>query len=280
MSRSEFEIGRTNTLPVLSIGGRGALLGSANHSVLLPDHEIGCALEPGQAVEVFVYTTNQGPLATFASPALQLGSFAYLPVVEVNEFGAFVDWGLPKDLLVPFGNQYAPMEQGRSYVVGLRLHRKTMRLVGTTVLSGLFDDDVHGLSPGDEVDLMVYGRIDQGYQVIVAGRHAGLVYRDQAFRRLRIGDTLRGWVDRVRPDHRLDIVLQRPGGAGTDDACAAVLAALDANGGALPLHDKSPPTEIKRRLNMSKKAFKKAVGRLYKNRLIELGDKEIRRSNG
>jgi predicted RNA-binding protein (virulence factor B family) len=273
------EIGRRNTLSVHSLSDRGALLGDGDAQVLLPAHEIACALEPGQPLEVFVFTTNQGPTATLATPALELGGFAYLEVLEVGEHGAFVDWGLPKDLLVPFGNQYAPMEPGRRYVVGLRLHRKTMRLVGTTVLSGLFDDEVDHLSPGDEVDLMVYGRIDQGYQVIVNGRHAGLVYRDQTYQRLRYGDTLRGWVDRVRTDHRVDIVLQRPGRAGTDDACSAILGAIDEAGGRLPLHDGSSPAAIKQRLQMSKKAFKKAVGRLYKARLIELDDQGIRRKS-
>ncbi len=271
------QIGHTQALPVLAADERGALLGDEHTQVLLPAQEIAFDVVPGELIEVFVYTTNQGPMATLATPALELGGFAYLPVVEANEFGAFVDWGLPKDLLVPFGNQYEPMEPGRSYVVGLRLHLKTMRLVGTTVLSGLFDDDVSGLNPGDPVDLMVYGRIEQGHQVTVAGRHAGLIYRDQTYRRLKNGDTLKGWVDRVRDDHRLDIVLQRPGRAGTDDASAAILAAIDANGGSLPLHDKSSPVAIQRRLHMSKKAFKRAVGRLYKARLIELSDEGIRR---
>jgi predicted RNA-binding protein (virulence factor B family) len=279
MEAPVIEIGRHNTLTVRSLDERGALLGAGDEQVLLPASEIEFELQPGQEIEVFVYTTNHGPTATLSPPALELGGFAWLEVVAVGEHGAFVDWGLPKDLLVPFGNQYAPMEQGRRYVVGLRLHRKTMRLVGTTVLSGLFDDDVSRLNPGDPVDLMVYGRIDQGYQVIVAGRHAGLVYRDQAYRTLRYGDTLRGWVDRVRDDHRLDIVLQRPGRAGIDDACSAILAAIDAADGTLPLHDKSSPEAIQRQLQMSKKAFKKAVGRLYKARLIELDDQGIRRKS-
>lgn len=271
------DVGRFNTLPVLHLVDQGAVLGDQDEQILLPAREIPCQLRDGEELRVFVYTTRQGLTATLQEPMVQLGGFAFLEVVDVNDYGAFVDWGLPKDLLVPFGNQYGPMKKGQRYVVGLRVHAKTRRLVGTTVLAGMFDDDVSGLSPGDPVQLMVYGRIEHGYQVIVEGRHAGLVYGDQAFRKLKNGDQLQGWVAEVRDDHRLDITLQRTGRAGTDDACAAILAALDAAGGALPLHDKSSPELIQHRLHMSKKAFKKAVGRLYRNRLIEIADDGIRR---
>jgi len=271
------EIGRFNTLPVLHVVQQGAVLGDEDAQVLLPAREIPCQLQEGEPIQVFVYTNSQGLAATLTEPKLQLGGFALLEVLEVGEYGAFVDWGLPKDLLVPFGNQYRPLKTGERRVVGLRIHLKTQRLVGTTTLSGMFDDDVSGLSPGDAVDLMVYGKIEHGYQVIVAGRHAGLIYGDQTFRRLEHGEQLQGWVAVVRDDHRLDITLQRPGRAGTDDASAVILAALDAAGGSLPLHDKSHPAVIQRRLHMSKKAFKKAVGSLYRNRLIEISEDGIRR---
>jgi uncharacterized protein len=271
------ELGRLNTLPVLQLDERGALLGDPDDPILLPAKEIPCQLEPGQPIEVFVYTTGQGRMATLSKPRVMLGDFAMLEVVEVGDFGAFVDWGLPKDLLVPFGNQYAPMEQGRSYLVGVRLHERTQRLVGSTVLAGMFDDDVSGLETGEAVDLLVYGINERGTQVIVNRRHAGLIYHDQTHRRLRVGDEAKGWVAVVRGDHRLDITLQRPGRAGTDDASSAILAALDAAGGTLPLHDRSTPAAIKRNLHMSKKAFKKAVGQLYRNRIIELVPGGIRR---
>ncbi len=271
------EIGRFNTLPVLHLVQQGAVLGDEDAQVLLPAREIPCQLKEGEPIRVFVYTNAQGLAATLTEPKLQRGGFAVLEVLEVGDYGAFVDWGLPKDLLVPYGNQYRPLKAGERCVVGLRVHLKTQRLVGTTTLSGMFDDDVSGLSPGDEVELLVYGKIEQGYQVIVAGRHAGLIYSDQTFRRLSYGEQLQGWVATVRDDHRLDITLQRPGRAGTDDASAAILAALDEAGGSLPLHDKSHPAVIQRSLHMSKKAFKKAVGKLYRNRLIELHPDGIRR---
>jgi len=271
------EIGCFNTLPVLHVVQHGAVLGDEDAQVLLPAREIPCQLKEGEPIRVFVYTNSQGLAATLTEPKLQLGHFALLEVLEVGDYGAFVDWGLPKDLLVPFGNQYRPLKAGERCVVGLRVHLKTQRLVGTTTLAGMFDDDVSGLSPGDAVDLMVYGKAEHGYQVIVAGRHAGLIYGDQTFRRLEYGEQLQGWVAVVRDDHRLDISLQRPGRGGTDDASAVILAALDDAGGSLPLHDKSHPAVIQRRLHMSKKAFKKAVGSLYRNRLIEITPEGIRR---
>ena len=273
------ELGRMNTLPVLSVDQRGVLLGTDQDHVLLPAREAPIQPAPGETLEVFVYTTSDGPMATLLEPKAAVGGFALMEVVEVGDFGAFMDWGLPKDLLVPFGNQYGPMEKGRSYVVGVRLHERTRRIVGATVLSGMFDDDVSQLEAGQQVELMVYGQNERGIQVIVNGRHAGMVYHDRAYRRLRTGEQLEGWVDRVRPDHRLDITLHRPGRAGTDDASSTILEALDAAGGELPLHDKTPPAIIQRRLGMSKKAFKKAVGRLYRNQIIELVPGGIRRKS-
>ena len=271
------DIGTHNTLPVLSVEPRGALLGSQADHALLPSSEMPQDLAPGHTLRVFVYTTPRGRMATLLEPRAIVGGFALMKVIDVGEHGAFVDWGLPKDLLVPYGNQYEPMKLGRRYVVGVKIHPRTDRLVGTTVLSGMFDDDVSGISPGDEVSLLVYGRTDRGTQVIVDRRHAGLVYHDQTFQRLRHGQELTGWVALVREDHRLDITLQRPGRVGMDEACNTILAALDAAGGQLPLHDKSSPDQIARTLHMSKKAFKKAVGRLYRNRLIELEAQGIRR---
>ncbi len=272
------EIGRHNTLPVLRIEDRGALLGSEDQWAILPRREIAEDLEPGHTLRVFVYTVGDGVLmATTLEPLAAVGDFAYLQVVDVNEHGAFVDWGLPKDLFVPFGNQYAPMEKGASYVVGVRVHHRTQRVVGASVLAGMFDDDISRLSPGDKVDLLVYGYNEHGIQVIVNRRHAGLVYHDQTFARLKPGDELEGWVSVVRDDHRLDISMQRPGRGGVDDACTRILAALDAAGGELPLHDKSRPESISRALQMSKKVFKQAVGRLYRNRRIELIEGGIRK---
>jgi predicted RNA-binding protein (virulence factor B family) len=270
------EIGRYNTLPVLSIRREGVLLGTEDDHVLLPAREVAEELEVGQILRVFVYT-DEGPVATLIEPLTTVGDFAYLEVVDVTEHCAFLDWGLPKDLFVPFGNQYTKMEVGRSYVVGVRVHRRTNRIVAASVLAGMFDDDVSHLAPGDEVDLLVYGRNERGTQVVVNRRHAGLVYHSETYRTLRPGHALKGWVARVRGDHRLDITLQRPGRGAVDDARTVILHALAAAGGHLPLHDKSAPDEIRRILHMSKKVFKEAVGGLYKDRLIELGREGIRR---
>lgn len=271
------EIGQFNTLPVLRFRGRQVLLGTHSEYLELPVEEAETRLKVGERLRVFVYTTSEGPVATLREPLATVGQFAFLEVVDVTEHGAFLDWGLPKDLFVPHVNQHEPMRVGQSYVVGLRLHERTQRVVGSSVLMGMFDDDVSALRPAQEVDLLVYGQTDRGVQVIVKGRHAGMIYHDLVYQTLRPGDRLQGWIAWVREDHRLDITLQRPGRGGVKDARARILEALQDAGGELALHDRSSPDEIGRQLQMSKKVFKKAIGTLYKQRVIAITPDGIRK---
>lgn len=265
------EIGRTNTLQVLREVPQGLRLGTDEHNILLPDRYVPPGLVEGDFVEVFVYTDSEDiPVATTLKPLAQIGEFACLRVVDVNQHGAFLDWGLPKDLFLPFGRQHRPLRRGDLAVVGLKLHASTERVIASTTLKGFFDHDVGHLSEGDDVELMVYGFNDLGALVIVNGRHAGLVFKDRIYRRVDYGEVLRGFITRVREDRRLDISLQRPGRAGNNDAEDAILSALHACGGELDLHDKSPPERIRDELGLSKKAFKRAVGSLYRSRAIVL----------
>ncbi|MCP4808871.1 MAG: GntR family transcriptional regulator [Proteobacteria bacterium] len=271
------EIGRYNTLQVLRLTPQGPRLGTEEHNILLPRRFARRNTEEGEWLEVFVYTDSEDiPVATTEKPYATVGEFACLKVVDVNQHGAFLDWGLPKDLFVPFGRQYNPLEVGQHVVVGLSLHDRTERVIGSSRLAGLFDDDVEHLKAGQPVSLLVYGFNERGAQVIVQGRHAGLIFHDRLFKRVRIGDQLDGFIEQVRDDHRLDISLQRAGQDGMDDAQRTVLHALEARDGWLALHDKSPPNAIRDSLGLSKKAFKRAVGSLYKARRITLEDGGIR----
>jgi uncharacterized protein len=271
------EIGRTNNLQVLREVPNGLRMGTEEHNILLPGRYVPLGTREGDFLDVFVYTDSEDiPIATTLVPLAQIGDFACLKVVDVNQHGAFLDWGLPKDLFLPFGRQHRPLHAGDLAVVGIKLHESTERVIASSTLKGFFSDDVSALSNGDEVGLMVYGFNDLGALVIVNGRHAGLVFKDRIFRRLNYGEELRGYITQIREDHRLDISLQRIGRQGNDDAEQAILDALEAGGGVLKIHDKSPPDLIRRKLNLSKKAFKRAVGSLYRARTITLVEGGIR----
>jgi len=271
------EVGRFHRLSVVELVAGGVLLGAGDRDLFLPSHLLEPDVAVGQRVEVFVYTDGEGaPQATTWRPALTLGEIGYLKCVSVTRSGAYLDWGVPKDLYVPPDQQTTRMVEGRRYVVAVCMDRKGERLMGSAHVAEHFDYDVDDVAPGDEVDLLVYGRTEAGIQVVVDRRHRGLVHHSNVYRKLPIGTELRGFVDQVRVDNRLDITLARPGVEGMKDAQAVILAALKAAGGSLPLHDRSAPEAIERALGMSKKAFKRGVGGLYKARKIVIEDGGIR----
>ncbi len=266
----EISIGRHNTLEVMREADPGLYLGSEAETVLLPWRYVPEGTKLGEHLRVFVYTDSEDrPIATTLTPTAVVGEFAYLEVVAVTKHGAFLNWGLAKDLLAPFNEVHDRIEVGRRYVFAIALDGDG-RVTASSKLSRHFDYDVEEVREGDEVDLLVYGHNEVGAQVIVDGRHAGIVYENEAFRLLRYGDNLTGYIKLVRPDNKLDIRLQRIGADATDDAQRIVLEAAKANGGFLALHDKSSPEQIRAQLALSKKAFKRALGALYKARRIEL----------
>jgi hypothetical protein len=253
------------------------LLGAGDDELFLPSHLVPTGAGIGRRIEVFVYADRDGkPQATTRVPAAVLGEFAWLPCVSVTSAGAYLNWGIPKDLYVPPDEQDPPMVEGQRYVACVCLDRKGEKLIGSTRLSKHFDYEVGEVESGDEVDLLVYGRSSAGVQVVVDQRHRGLIHCSDLYRELSVGTELRGFVDGVRHDHRLDIVLTRRGLDGITDAQQVLLQALERAGGSLALHDRSPPAEIERALGMSKKAFKRAAGSLYKQRRIVIDDTGIR----
>jgi predicted RNA-binding protein (virulence factor B family) len=243
--------------------------------VRLPAREAE-GIEVGQELRLFVYDLDGDvPIATRTEPLAVAGQFALLRCVDLSDHGAFLDWGLTKDLFVPWSLQHREMEVGLSYVVYLREDPKTRRPVGTSKLGKHLDYEPN-LDVGAEVALLVFGFNDLGAQVIVDGRYPGIVYASRDMARPHVGDTLPGWVQRVRPDGRIDVSPKPLGRKAAWDAKVVVVAALMAEGGYLPLHDRSDPEAIRGRLGLSKKAFKRAVGELYRARRIALEDEGIR----
>lgn len=271
------EIGKYHTLRAARRIAHGMVLVDAEgDDVLLPKKYLPEGLAPGDAIEVFVYTDSEDwPVATTQRPKASVGQFAYLTVKEVTSFGAFLDWGLDKDLLAPFSEQAHKMERGKAYLVFLLLDEQTGRLIASSKLNKFLETQHIGLEEGQEVDLLIGPETDIGYNAIINHRYRGLLYKSDLFRPLQPGDQCKGYVKTIRPDKKVDLSLQKPGYAQVGPDAEKILQILKKNNGFLGLHDKSGPEEIAARLHMSKKAFKKAVGALYKQRLIRLGEEGV-----
>jgi predicted RNA-binding protein (virulence factor B family) len=274
-------IGIYNNLQVTRFLSFGAFLSDGEEEVLLPGPQIPDGLAVGDELRVFIYKDSEDRLiATVNHPVAVAGQFVALKVVDLTPHGTFVDWGLERDLLIPFGEQQAPMAMGQWVVVHISVHEESRRLMGSTRLDAFFDFEVGGLSPGQEVELLVYDFNMEGARVVIDGKHRGIVYRDQTYRALAAGDCLPGWVQLVRDDGLVDVSLQRPGVDGVEDARSSILRALAEAEGLLPLHDKSSPEDIRQCLGMSKKLFKKAIGGLYRDGEIRIDDDGIRPTQG
>ncbi|GAB4035237.1 CvfB family protein [Spirosoma jeollabukense] len=279
------DIGRINTLTALRETSVGFFLGDLSdrktqdfgNDILLPNKYVPDTLAIDDDIDVFVYTDSEDrPIATTLTPAIQRDEFAALKVVAVSSAGAFLDWGLEKDLLVPHREQSRPMQVGEWYVVFMYLDKSTNRLVGSTKISRFLDPDVHDLVMGDEVQLLAYEPTDLGVNVIINNRYKGLVYANEIFRTVRPGDPLIGYIKNIRDDGLIDVSLQKAGFENVEPNARRILATLKSENGFLPLTDNSPPEEIYKALEMSKKTFKKAIGTLYRERKIVLEEKGIR----
>lgn len=279
--KDELQIGRTCQLKVNRQVEFGFYLdgGEQYGEVLLPNGEIRPDIDVhiGEPLEVFLYLdTQERIVATTHMPLAQVGDFAYLEVAWVNNFGAFLHWGPQKDLFVPFREQKMKMMKGHSYIVHVHLDPETYRIMASAKVEHFLSQDFPPYRTGDQVELLIWQKTDLGLKAIVDGRYGGLLYDTQMFRSLRTGDRVKGYISQVRPDGKLDLSLQCPGQRGVEDFSAQLLRHLQMNGGQTPLGDKSPAEEIYARFGVSKKVFKKAVGDLYRQRLIEISDTGIR----
>jgi predicted RNA-binding protein (virulence factor B family) len=271
------EIGKTGTLTVVRQTSAGFLLKNGPAEVLLPTRLAPDGLEPGQEVTVFIYTDSEDrPIATTQKPLAEVGEFACLKVVDQSPHGAFLDWGLDKDLLVPHAEQHERLVVGQKYVVAVYLDNLTQRVAAASKLGSFFDYDVSALEEGQAVSAVVYAKSERGALVIVDDRYSGMVYTSELFSPVEIGQSLSGHIAKIRDDNKLDIRLRHVGKKGKLDAAEVILAALREEGGVLALGDKSPPDAIIARLGLSKKVFKAAIGGLYKAGKVEPGPTETR----
>ncbi len=233
--------------------------------------------QPGDVIRVFIYTDGRGQLIpTLLTPKAQIGEVAYLKVVSTSKAGAFLDWGLPKDLLVPYSEQKQKMQLGRSYLVRLFLDEDN-RITGSAILDDFIQDEAIYLKAGDAVDLIIADKTDLGFKAIVNHTFWGLLYDNEIFQPLKKGQSCPGYIKRIRDDKRLDLVLNRDNYASKVDQVIAQINQQLQQTGELALNDKSAPDDIYRQFSVSKKVFKQALGRLYKQRQIELTEKGIRR---
>ncbi len=270
------ELGRKNTLKVESIDEEGAWLTAGVERVLLPKREVPASLAAGDRVTAFVYNELAGnPIATLREPLAEVGECALMKVRQVNSYGAFLDWGLFKELLVPPKEQPEPMKVGRRYIVKVRLDRQGRPLGTARIEQSLVNVDVD-LEEGQEVDLLVWRFTPLGAKVIINQRYDGLLYRDEIGDRLNYGDRLTGYVKKLRGDDKIDVTLNRGGRSEIDQARDRIVGAIEAKGGLLPLHDSSSPQEIRAALGLSKRLFKKALGGLYKDGIVELLENGVR----
>ena len=266
------EIGVYHTLSILRDTEPGLFLGDEEgNEVLLPNRYVPKTFELGDNLEVFVYLDNEErPVATTDKPYITKGDFALLRCNQVTKYGAFLDWGLVKQLFCPFKEQVFKMKEGNWYLVRCYEDEETNRLVASSRTNKFLDNSELTVSKFEEVDLIISHPSDKGMNVIVNKKHLGLVYNDDIFKELSIGDRVKGVVKKVRQDNKLDISLGQIGYKSIEPNADQVLKELKDSGGYLSLSDKSSPEEIKDLLQMSKKNFKKAIGTLYKQRLIDI----------
>ncbi|WP_205504138.1 CvfB family protein [Rufibacter psychrotolerans] len=264
-------LGDYNYLEILRELEHGVYLGSDDGDVLLPRKYVPEGSRPGDMVSVFVYRDSEDRLiATTLEPKAKVDQFACLQVRDVNNFGAFLDWGLEKDLFVPYKNQHDALHPGQWTLVYVYLDENSDRLVGSTKLGPFLSYEPITLDEGEEVQLLIGPEKALGYQVIVNNSYLGMLYRNEVFRPLEPGAYTTGYVKKVREDNKLDVSLQKQGYDEVEQAAQTILQKLKANGGHLPLTDKSAPDLIYQTLGMSKKTFKKAIGALYKKGTVQL----------
>ncbi|WP_321286749.1 S1-like domain-containing RNA-binding protein [uncultured Sunxiuqinia sp.] len=271
-------IGLMNELEIVKEVDFGIYLDGGPHGeILMPKRYVPEGSKPGDVLNVFIYLDSEDRLvATNETPKAMVGEFALLKVVSVTTVGAFLDWGLPKDLLAPFREQQHPMEAGHSYLVFVYLDDESQRIAASSKLDKSVDNIPVDYEVGEEVDLIIAGQTDLGYKAIIDNSHWGMIYKNEVFQNLKIGQKLKGYIKTIREDEKIDLSLQKEGYEKIDEISQGILNKLAANEGFLPLTDKSSPEVIKNTFQISKKNFKKAVGALYKHRLIKLEEDGIR----
>ena len=271
------KIGEINSLKVSRDTPHGLfLVDDEGEDVLLPGQYLKGDEKVGDIIDVFIYNDSEDRVvATIETPKISLNEFASLKVIDVNKNGVFLDWGLEKDLLVPFKEQNKKMQLGQTYVVRMYLDEETDRLVATAKVKQFLSNEGLAIQEKDKVDLLVFNQSDLGFDVIVDEKHVGLLYRNEVFAPIKNGDRLTGYVKQIRSDGKMDVTLQPDIETHLENSNQVILQALKTNGGVLNISDKSSPEDIYATVHMSKKIFKKAIGNLYRQRKIKLEPGQI-----
>lgn len=269
--------GKYNDLKIIRMLDFGAVLdGEEFGEIRLPKRCLDKDSKTGDTVKVFLYTDSDDKIAaTTDAPMAQVGDFAFLECIEVNDFGAFLDWGIPKDLFVPFREQKMKMEEGKSYVVYIYFDEESKRIAASSKVEKFLDNVFPKYEEYQEVEVMVIGQTDLGFKVIVNNLHTGMLYKNEVFQRLRNGQQLKAYVKKVRDDDKIDLLLDKPGPKKVDALSQKILDRLQEQGGFMNVTDKSSAEYIARIFGVSKKTYKKAIGALYKARMIRIEDDGI-----
>lgn len=273
---TNLKIGEYNELEATRISPHGMYLESSKGEILLPNRYVG-ELKPGDHINVFVYTDSEDRLVAITEqPKATSGEFASLLVKDVTTVGAFLDWGINKDLLLPYREQLHPVKVGDHVIVRVITDPRTERVIAISKIQAFIEREVDDLAEGQQVELMVYDQTPLGYKVLINRKNEGLLYKNELFQEVQLGEVTSGFVKKIREDDKVDVSLQQQGVKGMKDARTDLLEALQQAGGFLPIHDKSSPEEVQAALQMSKKAFKKAAGNLFKEKKIEFTEKGIK----
>ena len=270
-------VGEYNELEVVRDAEQGFYLGGeGSNDILLPGSYIPEGCKVGDKIKVFVYRDSEDRIiATTLTPKVIIGEFAFLKVVATTGVGAFLDWGLPKDLLAPFKEQVDKMVKGRSYVVYVFLDEDTDRVVATSKVNRFLDNEWPELSVRQEVDLLIYRQTDMGFKAIINNRYMGMIFENEIFQAVRPGMKLKGFVKQIREDGKIDLILQKTGFSNIDPVVESILEYLNDHSGSMDITDKSPAEVIYTNFGVSKRAFKQAIGTLYKQKTIELSPGKI-----
>ncbi|HXA01990.1 MAG TPA: S1-like domain-containing RNA-binding protein [Cytophagaceae bacterium] len=271
------QIGDYNELKVVRDAPQGIYLESVDVDILMPAKYVPAGTEIGDMLKCFIYKDSEDRLiATTLKPYGKVGDFACLKVKDVNNTGAFMDWGLEKDLLVPHNEQHKRMEPGHKYVVRICLDEKSDRIIGVSRLSPFISRDLEDLSEGEKVNLLIYEFTDLGVMAIVNDKFRGMLYRNEVFKDLEVGSKVEGYIKKKRDDGKIDLTLQEQGYREVVSASRIIEDKLKEHKGILEFSDNSSPEDIRDFFHMSKKVFKKAVGGLYREGKIEISDNQIR----
>lgn len=271
------EVGKYNKLEILRKAEQGLYLGGEGHEdILLPNIYVPEACDIGDEIEVFVYRDSEDRIiATTLEPLAKVNEFAGLKVVASTQVGAFLDWGLAKDLLVPFQEQIDRMVPGRTYLVYVFLDKESDRVIATTKFNRFLSQEKPDLTAGEEVDLFIHRRTPLGFQAIINGSWKGMLYENEVFRALHSGQKIKGFVKQVREDGKIDLLLQKIGIKHIDPLSGKILEYIKSEGGSMEITDKSPAEVIYAEFGVSKRAFKQAIGKLYKRRIVKLDRDKI-----